>query len=406
MDTLINIKVSEAKQSPTNTKGRTEGKDFEELVASIKEKGVLQPVLVRGLSGKDKVGKWEVIAGNRRLAAAKEAGLEEIPAKVVLFNDEEALEAQIVENLQRKDVHPIDEGQSYRKLVEEMKLETAVIAAKVGKSETHVRERLYLTNITKKAEDAYRTGKINDGHAVLIAKLGEEDQAKALKFVTDNEFRIPTVRDLKEWVHENVYVQLGNQPWTAGSDKEVEEWKKIVGECKECEPNKASLFGQVKEGNCTNTKCWERKMGKYVEHKAKEGCVKVSDEWATPPKGVYAKGNYTVVFAHGKNKCGNEVDAVVAVGPGAGKTFKVCVTKDCEKHGGGHSSYALTPEEKEKRRKERQKEREKEEKQSSEFIETLEKKSSYQTTPSLVVIDCVTVIVTTSLPSRHTNTSL
>src|SRR5262245_34603566 len=110
-----NIKVADAKPSATNPRGVKFENDpsFKDLVASVKEKGILVPVIVRP------VGKgYEVIAGARRLAAAKEAGLDTIPADVREMDDDEAREVQIIENLQRTDIHPLDEGEAFRQLME------------------------------------------------------------------------------------------------------------------------------------------------------------------------------------------------------------------------------------------------------------------------------------------------
>ena len=154
---LINIKVSLCVESETNPRGKDfEDASFKELVASVKEKGVLVPVLARPREGKE----FEIVAGNRRFRAAKKAGLDVIPAHVVEMTDDEAQEAQIVENLQRADVHPLEEGEAYRKLIEDGGRKVADVAVKVGKSESYVRQRLFLTNLSDKAKKLYRKNEI------------------------------------------------------------------------------------------------------------------------------------------------------------------------------------------------------------------------------------------------------
>src|SRR5690349_8738274 len=136
-DELQTLPIGKCFESPTNPRGsKLEGPELDELVASIKEKGVLMPVLARPV--KD---KFEIVAGNRRFRAATLAGLKEIPARVSEMSDAEAREAQIVENLQRADVHPLEEGTAYRKLIEEAGYDVPAVAAKVSKSETYVRDR-------------------------------------------------------------------------------------------------------------------------------------------------------------------------------------------------------------------------------------------------------------------------
>lgn len=363
------IKVSEAKPSPTNTKGRTEGEAFADLVASIKEKGILQPILVRKITGTDRAEEYEVIAGNRRLAAAKKAGLETIPANIVQMDDIEAREAQIVENLQRENLHPLDEGEAYRKLAEVSKYEVPTIAAKVGKSDSYVRQRLFLTNLEPKMREAYRAGKMTDGHAVLIAKLGAADQLKAFKAATDR-WSPMSVAELKKWIEEHIYSELRFQPWLKD-----EEATAAVGECQECEPNRASLFGEVKEGACTDTKCWNRKVQKYISWKAKkENAVKIKTEYGhEKEKGVLTRDEYTVIQKPKKDGCDHMRNAVVAIGNGLGTVHTVCTSKDCEKHGTSRSAYRRTPEERAKRKQELIEAGKKKLKEDQEMNEALEK---------------------------------
>lgn len=347
---LQSIKVSEAKRSSTNPRNDKDfsSKEFKELVESIKVKGVLVPVLVRALTGADKVGKWEVIAGNRRLVAAKEAGLDEIPAHVVEMTDVEAMEAQIVENLQRVDIHPLEEGQGYRKLIEESKYEISGIAAKVGKSETYVRQRLYLTNLEAKPAEAYRSGKMNDGHAVLIAQLSPSDQMAAFKAATDNGYNDGSpisIKELKEWINEHIYSPLEFQPWVKD--------KVDVGKCVECKPDRMSLFGEVKEGMCTDLKCWFRKMQSYIDHRVKtEQRTRVSSQYGQVPKGVKGRGEYVIVASKGK-RCKSVHGAISVLGAEIGQVFDICSDVNCQVHRGSVSNYTLTPAEQAKRKAER-----------------------------------------------------
>ncbi len=353
------LKIVEVRESKTNTRGNNfEGKAFEELVASIKEKGVLMPVLVRLIKTCGQPEKYEVIAGNRRLRAARKAGKESIPAKIVEMNDIEAQEAQIVENLQRQDVHPLEEGEAYRKLIEESKYETSAVAAKVGKSESYVKQRLFLTNLEKKPAEAYRSGKINDGIAVLIARLSAGDQEKVLFIINHrNEYNPFSVKELKKWIEENIYSSLENQPWL--KSKELME---VVGKCQECEPTRASLFGPVKEGACTDLKCWNRKMGKYIDHRAKkEKLSKVSSEYGQSTKEIRTKSDYTEIEKK-KERCESTHKVIIAAGAGLGKIIEICSNSKCKKHYNSQTEYDLTPEEKAKRKAEAKKEAEKQKK--------------------------------------------
>ncbi len=349
---LQNIKITETRESKTNPRGKDfDGKSFDELVASVKEKGILTPILVRMTSKSKDSAAYEVIAGNRRLKAAKEAGLETIPAQIVEMTDIEAREAQIVENLQREDIHPLDEGEGYRKLIEESKYEIPALAAKMAKPESYIRQRLFLTNLITPAADAYRAEKINDGHAVLIAKLSTGDQTKTLQ-ATTNRYNAMTVNNLKEWIEQNIYSQLDNQPWLKNPGA-----MEAVGECIECEPNRMSLFGDFKEGACTSVKCWKRKMEKYISWRVKEGkLAKASSEYGSAQKGIYSCSNYVLVAKKGKDRCKSVHGAIVVNGAGIGKEIEICTDPHCQTHRGMTSQYGLTPKEQEARRANRKKE--------------------------------------------------
>lgn len=369
--TLENIKVSAAYESPTNPRGdKFEGKAFNDLVASIKEKGVLVPVIVRPNQNGEK--QFEIVAGNRRFRAAQTVGLEEIPARIEEMTDEQAQEVQIIENLQREDVHPIEEGQAYRQLVEKSKLTISELAQRVGKSESYVRYRLFLTNLNSKVAAAFRKGKITDGHAVLIAKLSDNDQTEALEYCNvDGWGGTETVSSLKKWIEKTFYNQLENQPWL--NDKEANE---AVGPCKECRPNRSSLFGDIKEGACTDLKCWKRKMGKYIDYvMAKKGITaKVSKDYGTPDaKDVLSKNNYEMLSTNKKKQCESAQMAIVAEGKDLGTIVHICKDPKCKTHGRGITPYAKSPEEKERRKKEMAKEQAKKEKADKELLAMLDK---------------------------------
>src|SRR5271155_4464449 len=130
------VPITALAESPTNPRKRFDAKSLEELAASFKTQGILAPLLVRELEE----SKYEVIAGARRLRAAKLAELEKLPVRVVRLTDAEAIEAQCVENLQREDIHPLEEALGFKSLLElgEPAYSIATIASRAGKSEAYV----------------------------------------------------------------------------------------------------------------------------------------------------------------------------------------------------------------------------------------------------------------------------
>lgn len=153
------IAIGEIRPNPFQPR-QNAGDDIAELVASIREKGVIQPVLVRR-----RRDGYELVSGERRLRAAQQAGLAKIPAVVRLVDDREMLELALVENLQRKNLNPVDEALAYKRLAEEFKLTHEEIAQKVGKDRSTVTNALRLLELPFKVRDALAAGLITPGHA-------------------------------------------------------------------------------------------------------------------------------------------------------------------------------------------------------------------------------------------------
>lgn len=156
---------------------------LEELTASIREKGVLEPVIVRPhhASTSDEP-LWEVVAGNRREMAATLAGLETLPCLIRHLSDAEALEIAVIENSQRADVHPIEEAEAIERL---MLMDAAytveAVAAKLGVHVTTVNRKLRLLRLIESARDAYKANAITAAHAERLSKLSAEQQVTALE---------------------------------------------------------------------------------------------------------------------------------------------------------------------------------------------------------------------------------
>ena len=149
---------------------------FEELVASICENGVLQPILVQKLD----IG-YELVVGERRWRASKKAGLKKIPAVIREVTDAQALEWAIIENIHRQDLNPIEEADAYARLSDEFALTQEMIAKKVGKSRTVVTNTLRLLNLSRNIKEDLISGKISMGHARALLGLNNAGQMEALR---------------------------------------------------------------------------------------------------------------------------------------------------------------------------------------------------------------------------------
>jgi len=168
---LMHLKVEEIRANPFQPRTDLQ-ENLTELVNSIKENGVLQPIVVRQRSD-----GFELVVGERRLRAAKEAGLTTIPAIIKDLSEPEMLELALVENIQRTDLNPVDEALGYKRLVDEFNLTHDEIAEKVGKDRSTVTNALRLLTLPPKVRDYISQRKISAGHArALLAITNRHDQ--------------------------------------------------------------------------------------------------------------------------------------------------------------------------------------------------------------------------------------
>jgi ParB/RepB/Spo0J family partition protein len=384
------ISLDSITPNPNNPRRNIEKGPLKELAASIAEHGVRQPVLVRPLVVTKGGTSYELVVGERRWRASKLAGRETIPAIVdANLSDRQALEIMVIENLQREDVHPLDEALGYQALLKAgaepstngktpgpgvHTVET--IAAKVGKSASYVYQRMKLLALIPAAREAFQEGDITAAHAVLIARLQPADQLRALQVTLTGddygdkskpdpatctlkhalgsmEYGIALIpeKGLREWIQENVNLKLKGVPWDLNDADLVPE----AGACSECPKRSTSnpgLFAELAvkgEDTCFDATCFNRKREVFVElqvksakAKAKDGgkpLVELSEKSCfTPP------GESTTTFRQGqwlaakKGSCESARDGLIVKGEHAGEVRHVCVDAKCKVHDHGFST--------------------------------------------------------------------
>tara|TARA_B100001063_G_scaffold157197_1_gene146631 strand:- start:3505 stop:4350 length:846 start_codon:yes stop_codon:yes gene_type:complete len=144
-------------------------KDLEDLTNSIKERGVIQPIIVR--SSNEQNSKYEIIAGERRWLAARKAGLHEIPAIITEVNDLKSLEFAIIENVQRHDLNPLEEAEGYKRLINEFSYDQEKVSKFIGKSRSYITNSLRILNLPHEVLELVRDKKITSGHAKILVGL-------------------------------------------------------------------------------------------------------------------------------------------------------------------------------------------------------------------------------------------
>ena len=168
------VPIEYLRANPFQPRHRFGEEDQESLVASIREHGILQPILVRRvISEGEDAGSYEIIAGERRWRAAQEARLTRVPVLIRDFDDSEALEIALVENVQRVDLSPIEEAGGYQRLIDEFGHTQEALGQLIGRSRSHIANTLRLLNLPEEVRDMLADGRLTAGHARAL--LGTED---------------------------------------------------------------------------------------------------------------------------------------------------------------------------------------------------------------------------------------
>ena len=272
------IPVGEIKVSLTNPRKHFDDSTLTELSESIKEHGVLQPILVRPIPPLDteKV-KYELVCGERRFRASKLAGLTEIPAMVKELSHIEAFEAQILENLQREDVSPLDEARAFASLMQKETIDW--LSSKINKSKKYVLDRIKLLDLCDYAMETLDAGALPLGHAVLLSKIDKEKQDKIMRnhgLITNvnmskdksdytHSYCTKTHSNLKTIIQSEVMLSFDR----VNFDLNDADLLPNVGACQTCPKrtiNENLLFEDITEKDmCTDSFCYKAKINAQVE---------------------------------------------------------------------------------------------------------------------------------------------
>jgi ParB family chromosome partitioning protein len=348
-----NVSLSLLTESKTNPRRVFEDAALKELADSIRSQGVLSPLLVRPLTER----RFEIVAGARRFRAAQMAESATVPIRIVNLSDAEALEAQLIENLQRRDVHPMEEAQGFRALLnlDEPKYSVEQIAAKTGKSPAYVTTRLKLTELSTPVVDAFYREEIGVGHALLLAKLQPDQQQQALAACFREDWSgagkqkriLLPVRNLQFWIDNNILLILKDAPF----DKKDGQLMPTAGSCIECPKrtghNKLLFSDLGKQDACTDPTCYQSKVDAHVAKAiaAKPQLVQISTAYGQQKEGstTLPRNRYTAIRAEKPSSkeeakrpefktCKFTTEAIVTEGNEKGELRKVCSNPACTIH--------------------------------------------------------------------------
>jgi ParB family transcriptional regulator, chromosome partitioning protein len=185
------IPLARIRPNPRQPRQRIDAAELEALATSIREHGILQPILVT-----ETIDGYQLVAGERRFRASQMAGLERIPAVVRQLADREQLELALVENLQRADLGPLEEAHAYRSLVAEFELTHEQIAQRVGRAKSTIANTLRLLELDPAVQALLSDRQISEGHARAIAGLPVEQQARVATTVAAQQFSVRQTEEL------------------------------------------------------------------------------------------------------------------------------------------------------------------------------------------------------------------
>lgn len=300
--TEASLAIDSIHESATNPRRRFDDVALQELAISIAAKGVLSPLLVRR-NGKG----YELVAGARRLRASRLAGLETVPCRIADLTDGQARELQIIENLQRQDIHPLDEADGFTALQKADKAYSVeAIAARVGRSVDYVKKRLRLSGLSGDTRKAFEDDRITAAHAAILVKVPAKLQKDALKacfyelFEVDDEegaMALRPVRQLEGWYRENVVLDLAS------------------AETQESFPELAKAVADVKAAGGTLIPISHAYYLDAAERKLKPVPL-TSEQWR----------------AIEKKRCDHVQTGVILLGRGRAQTIEICTERKCATH--------------------------------------------------------------------------
>jgi ParB family transcriptional regulator, chromosome partitioning protein len=338
------VPIERVVESPLNPRKHYNQRRLADMADSIRQSGIISPLIVR-----ERDGKYEIAAGHRRRRAAIIAGLAEVPVIIRPMDDATFLEILNIENLQREDIHPLEEADGFARLLDLPSYSVAVLAERMGKSESYVVKRLALRSLIPMARELFIEERINISHAILLARLQAADQERLCAIdekrtwdsgglwdpdrSTNGEPLVPVpAGELARTIEAEVYLNLKGTPW----NKADAELVPTAGACINCGKRTGAnlaLFDDVQKDRCLDRACYDGKRDAHlvqIQARLAERGTELprialgrSDEEVH--KGVRQVNTYEVKDKRDKDDDRPTEKALVVAGPRRGEVVDVYV---------------------------------------------------------------------------------
>jgi ParB/RepB/Spo0J family partition protein len=333
------IPLEQLRESPTNPRRFYAEQPLNELAQSIKQHGVLQAIITR--PHPMEAEGFEIVCGSRRYRGTKLAQLTDIPAVVRDLTDEQVIAIQAIENIQREDVHPLEEASSYAQLVA-LGREVEDIAVQLGKSATYIYQRMKLAALTPEVQEAYLAGTFTTSHAIDLARLPASAQRELLEYIKEGTQYgdAVSVADLREEIERRYHLDLHRAPFKKSDAQLVAD----VGPCTTCPKRTGytpALFPDIKrKDTCTDRECFYGKLAAHIERVQAEhadGDSKAPFLSSFYSSTVDTAARYPDALLHQKwaeatKKCKHTLNGVLVDSIDAGKVVPCCIEPSCTVH--------------------------------------------------------------------------
>ncbi len=277
---LMEVSTERLHDHPANRQFATAGQGWEAFVASVKERGVIQPLLVRPRPTPP--GGYQVVAGHRRRRAAMAAGIDAVPCLVKEISDREALEMLLIENLEREEINPVDEARGVAALIEECGMTEEEVSARLKRSREWVRTRQLVLDLPEQARDALRLPKEHDRHlhvgtVQLLLPLDAKERETAVQMILNPDFQLRTLspRQAEDAIRQVIVKpRKDREAWDSQREKLGKEWRTAL--------RKTALAG-TRDDVTVLVVGWEEAQASRPGRNAEEGVGLAETTPAAPP---------------------------------------------------------------------------------------------------------------------------